>query len=87
MKTHAFTHADETDKELLSLFSDFVSKAAVRPPRRDTHYRNISEHGVGENRYHLEWCPKIILEEGFKIKFDADKYTRTTLAGDMYPSY
>ncbi len=21
-------------------------------------YRNISEHGVGENKYHLEWCPK-----------------------------
>ena len=20
-------------------------------------YRNISEHGVGENKYHLEWCP------------------------------
>ncbi len=21
-------------------------------------YKNISEHGVGENKYHLEWCPK-----------------------------
>ncbi len=21
-------------------------------------YRNISVHGVGENKYHLEWCPK-----------------------------
>jgi putative transposase len=21
-------------------------------------YRNINEHGVGDNKYHLEWCPK-----------------------------
>ena len=21
-------------------------------------YKNINEHGVGENKYHLEWCPK-----------------------------
>ena len=21
-------------------------------------YRNINEHGIGENKHHLEWCPK-----------------------------
>lgn len=33
------------------------------------------------------YIAKVILKEGFGVEFDPEKYIRTTLSGDKYPSY
>ena len=53
---------DEKAPQFLFLFIEHNVNAAVRPQTRESMdsgtYKNINAHGVGDNKHHLEWCPK-----------------------------